>query len=147
MVQVAGRTAVAIVTRDTNTAASAATMPQATYPQRRRPERRAANASIPAESPNGRNRTRTLQASTISNSVFDGGRSTASSAVDVLTNLFVTRGVPRHIRSDTGPEFIATAIRRHGERAGLEMLYVEPGSPWQNGFAESFFSRLRGMSC
>jgi putative transposase len=68
---------------------------------------------------------------------------TADRVVDILTNLFLTRGVPRHIRSDNGPEFIATAIRRHGQQAGLEMLYIEPGSPWENGFAESFFSRLR----
>jgi transposase InsO family protein len=68
---------------------------------------------------------------------------TADRVLDVLTNLFLTRGVPRHIRSDNGPEFIATAIRRHGQQAGLEMLYIEPGSPWENGFAESFFSRLR----
>lgn len=68
---------------------------------------------------------------------------TAEGVVDVLTNLFLTRGVPQHIRSDNGPEFIAQAIRRHGAAAGLEMLYVEPGSPWENGFAESFFSRLR----
>lgn len=72
------------------------------------------------------------------------GRSiTADRVVDILTNLFITRGVPKHIRSDNGPEFIAQAIRRHGERAGLEMLYIEPASPWENGFAESFFSRLR----
>jgi len=68
---------------------------------------------------------------------------TADRVLDILTNLFLTRGVPRHIRSDNGPEFIATAIRRHGQQAGLEMLYIEPGSPWENGFAESFFSRLR----
>jgi len=68
---------------------------------------------------------------------------TADRVLDVLTNLFLTRGVPRHIRSDNGPEFIALAIRRHGEQAGLELLYIEPGSPWENGFAESFFSRLR----
>jgi transposase InsO family protein len=68
---------------------------------------------------------------------------TADRVLDVLTNLFLSRGVPRHIRSDNGPEFIATAIRRHAEQAGLEMLYIEPASPWQNGFAESFFSRLR----
>jgi transposase InsO family protein len=68
---------------------------------------------------------------------------TSDRIVDVLTNLFLTRGVPRHIRSDNGPEFIAKAIRRHGDAAGLEMLYIEPGSPWENGFAESFFSRLR----
>ncbi len=68
---------------------------------------------------------------------------TADRVLDVLTSLFLTRGVPRHIRSDNGPEFIATAIRRHGQQVGLEMLYIEPGSPWENGFAESFFSRLR----
>ena len=68
---------------------------------------------------------------------------TADRVLDVLTNLFLTRGVPRHIRSDNGPEFIAQAIRRHGQQAGLEMLYIEPGAPWENGYAESFFSRLR----
>jgi transposase InsO family protein len=68
---------------------------------------------------------------------------TAERVLDVLTNLFLTRGVPRHIRSDNGPEFIAAVIRRHGSRAGLEMLYIEPGAPWENGYAESFFSRLR----
>ena len=68
---------------------------------------------------------------------------TSDRVLDILTNLFLTRGVPRYIRSDNGPEFIAHAIRRHGEQAGLEMLYIEPGSPWENGFAESFFSRLR----
>ena len=68
---------------------------------------------------------------------------TAERVLDVLTSLFLTRGVPRHIRSDNGPEFIAQAIRRHGEQAGLEMLYIQPASPWENGYAESFFSRLR----
>jgi len=68
---------------------------------------------------------------------------TADRVLDILTHLFLTRGVPEHIRSDNGPEFIAAAIRRHGEQVGLEMLYIEPGSPWENGFAESFFSRLR----
>jgi transposase InsO family protein len=63
--------------------------------------------------------------------------------LEVLTHLFLTRGVPEHIRSDNGPEFIATAIRGHAQRAGLELLYIEPGAPWQNGYAESFFSRLR----
>lgn len=68
---------------------------------------------------------------------------TADRVLGVLTNLFLTRGVPKYIRSDNGPEFIAQALQRHGERAGLEMLYIEPGAPWENGFAESFFSRLR----
>ena len=68
---------------------------------------------------------------------------TADRVLDILTNLFLTRGVPRHIRSDNGPEFIARAIRGHAERVGLEVLYIEPGAPWENGYAESFFSRLR----
>ena len=61
----------------------------------------------------------------------------------MLADLFRIRGVPTHIRSDNGPEFIAQAIRRHGQQAGVETLYVEPGSPWENGYAESFHSRLR----
>jgi len=68
---------------------------------------------------------------------------TSDRVLDVLTNLFLTRGVPKHIRSDNGPEFIAKAIQTHAEATGLEMAYIEPGSPWENGFAESFFSRLR----
>lgn len=68
---------------------------------------------------------------------------TADRVLDVLTNLFLTRAVPQHIRSDNGPEFIAEAIRLHCDQVGLEMLYIEPGAPWENGFAESFFSRLR----
>jgi transposase InsO family protein len=68
---------------------------------------------------------------------------TSEDVIDTLSELFAMRGVPKHIRSDNGPEFIAQAIRRQGELAGLEMLYIEPASPWQNGYAESFFSRLR----
>jgi transposase InsO family protein len=68
---------------------------------------------------------------------------TAERVVEVLLNLFMTRGVPKHIRSDNGPEFIATAIRAYLERTDVEALYIEPGSPWENGYAESFFSRLR----
>ena len=68
---------------------------------------------------------------------------TSDRVLDILTNLFLTRGVPKYIRSDNGPEFITKAIPRYGEQVGLEMLYIEPGSPWENGFAESFFSRLR----
>lgn len=68
---------------------------------------------------------------------------TAEKAIDVLVDLFRIRGVPRHIRSDNGPEFIAQAIRRWLTHSGVETLYVEPGSPWENGYAESFHSRLR----
>lgn len=68
---------------------------------------------------------------------------TAERVIDVLMDLFRIRGVPKHIRSDNGPEFIAQAIRRWLAKAGVETLYVEPGSPWENGYAESFHSRLR----
>ena len=67
----------------------------------------------------------------------------ACDVIDVLTQLMVIRGVPKHIRSDNGPEFIAHAIRRFLERAGVQTLYIAPGSPWQNGYAESFNSRFR----
>jgi putative transposase len=68
---------------------------------------------------------------------------TAECVLDVLLNLFLTRGVPKHIRSDNGPEFISAAIGKYLKQTGVEALYIEPGSPWENGYAESFFSRLR----
>jgi putative transposase len=68
---------------------------------------------------------------------------TSESVLDVLRDLFVIRGVPKFIRSDNGPEFIAQAIRKFLSSAGVVALYIEPGSPWQNGYAESFHSRLR----
>ena len=68
---------------------------------------------------------------------------TAEDVLDVLRDLFVIRGVPKHIRSDNGPEFIARTIRDWLGRADVEALYIAPGAPWENGYAESFFSRLR----
>ena len=66
----------------------------------------------------------------------------AEDALDVLRELFVIRGVPGHTRSDNGPEFIAQAIRQFLAAADVKTLYIEPGSPWQNGYAESFHSKL-----
>jgi putative transposase len=68
---------------------------------------------------------------------------TAADVIDILAHVFLLRGRPRFIRSDNGPEFIAHAIRRYLQTAGVGPLYIAPGSPWENGFAESFFSRLR----
>jgi len=68
---------------------------------------------------------------------------TSEDVIDTLAELFAMRGVPRHIRSDNGPEFIAAAIRRWLGQVDVEALYIEPGSPWENGYAESFHSRLR----
>ena len=60
-----------------------------------------------------------------------------------LAWLFVTRGVPEHIRSDNGPEFTATVVRRWLKRVGVKTLFIEPGSPWENGYCESFNGKLR----
>lgn len=68
---------------------------------------------------------------------------TSEDVIDTLAELFAMRGVPKHIRSDNGPEFIAHAIRRWLSQVGVEALYIQPGSPWENGYAESFHSRVR----
>ena len=61
----------------------------------------------------------------------------------VLTDLFVKHGPPAHIRSDNGAEFTATAVREWLARIGVKTLYIEPGSPWENGYCESFNDKLR----
>lgn len=68
---------------------------------------------------------------------------TARGVADVLIGLFTTRGVPRHIRSDNGPEFVAATVRRLADLTGVQTLYIAPGSPWENAYAESFHGRLR----
>jgi len=67
----------------------------------------------------------------------------AQRVLDVLADLFVKHGPPEHIRSDNGPEFIATALRDWLARLNVRTLYIEPGSPWENGYCESFNSKLR----
>ena len=68
---------------------------------------------------------------------------TSEDVIDTLAELFAMRGVPRHIRSDNGPEFVANELQRWLRKLRIEALYIEPGSPWENGYAESFHSRLR----
>lgn len=68
---------------------------------------------------------------------------TSGDVLDLLTELFMIRGVPKFIRSDNGPEFIANAIKTHLANAQVQAGYIEPGAPWENGYAESFHSRLR----
>jgi transposase InsO family protein len=68
---------------------------------------------------------------------------TSEDVIDTLAELFSMRGVPKCIRSDNGPEFIAHAIQRWLGQLHIETLYIEPGSPWENGSAESFHSRFR----
>ena len=70
-------------------------------------------------------------------------RLTSEDVIDQLFNLFVLRGIPEHIRSDNGPEFTAKAIRKWLARMGVKALFIEPGSPWENGYIESFNGKLR----
>lgn len=67
----------------------------------------------------------------------------STDVVDALTDLFILRGVPAYIRSDNGPEFIAVIVRNWIAAVGAKTAYIEPGSPWENGYCESFNARLR----
>jgi putative transposase len=68
---------------------------------------------------------------------------TSQEVIDRLFELFVLRGIPEHIRSDNGPEFTAKAIRGWLNQIGVKALFIEPGSPWENGYIESFNGKLR----
>jgi transposase InsO family protein len=70
-------------------------------------------------------------------------RITSEDVIDQLFNLFVFRGIPQHIRSDNGPEFTAREVRKWLARLGVKTLFIEPGSPWENGYVESFNGKLR----
>ena len=63
--------------------------------------------------------------------------------IDAISDLFILRGVPEHIRSDNGPEFVAKAVQKWIGAVGAKTAYITPGSPWENGFIESFNARLR----
>src|SRR5215213_1766020 len=67
----------------------------------------------------------------------------AVDVIDVLSDLFILRGVPGHIRSDNGPEFVAKAVQAWITAVGAKAVYIAPGSPWENGFIESLNARLR----
>ena len=63
--------------------------------------------------------------------------------IDTLAEVMLGRGIPEHLRSDNGPEFVAGELRKWLARLGTETLYIEPGSPWENGYCESFNGKLR----
>src|SRR5262245_13141440 len=67
----------------------------------------------------------------------------AIDVIDVLSDLFILRGVPGHVRSDNGPEFVAEAVQAWITAVGAKTAYIERGSPWENGCIESFNARLR----
>ena len=71
-------------------------------------------------------------------------RLTSEDVIDQLFQIIILRGViPEHIRSDNGPEFTAKAVREWLGRLGVKTLFIEPGSPWENGYIESFNGKLR----
>ena len=67
----------------------------------------------------------------------------STDVIDVLSDLFIMRGVPGHVRSDNGPDFVAKAVQDWIGAVGAKTTYIEPGSPWENGYCESFNSKLR----
>ena len=70
-------------------------------------------------------------------------RITSQDVIDRLFELFILREIPEHIRSDNGPEFTAKEVRKWLARLGVQTLFIEPGSPWENGYIESFNGKLR----
>lgn len=72
-----------------------------------------------------------------------GRKLSSANVIDVLSQLFIEHGVPEHIRSDNGPEFIAKRVRNWLAKQQVKTLFIEPGSPWENGYIESFNGKMR----
>ena len=70
-------------------------------------------------------------------------RWSSAKVIEALASVMVLKGVPEHVRSDNGPEFVAKDLRNWLAGSGARTLYIEPGSPWENGYCESFNSKLR----
>jgi putative transposase len=70
-------------------------------------------------------------------------RLNSNDVIDTLSDAMILHGVPEHIRSDNGPELVARNLRQWLQATGAKTLYIEPGSPWENGYCESFNSQLR----
>ena len=68
---------------------------------------------------------------------------TSEDMLERLSDLFICRGVPNYVRSDNGPEFTAHRVRDWLETVEVKTLFIEPGSPWENGYVESFNGKLR----
>ncbi len=68
---------------------------------------------------------------------------TSRDVIEVMGELMLAHGVPGHVRSDNGPEFIAKSIRQWLAASGVATVYIKPGAPWENAYAESFISRVR----
>jgi transposase InsO family protein len=72
-----------------------------------------------------------------------GRRLNSQHVIDALFNLFIFRGIPEHIRSDNGSEFTAGAVRKWLTKLGVRTLFIDPASPWENGYIESFNGKMR----
>jgi putative transposase len=70
-------------------------------------------------------------------------RWSSAKVIEALADVMVMKGVPEHLRSDNGPEFVAHDLRQWLANTGAKTSYIEPGSPWENGYCESFNSKLR----
>jgi putative transposase len=70
-------------------------------------------------------------------------RINSQDVIDELFKLFIFHSIPDHIRSDNGPEFTAKAVRKWLSQLGVKTLFIEPGSPWENGYIESFNGKVR----
>jgi putative transposase len=76
-------------------------------------------------------------------SLYVSRRISSQDVLEQLYELFISRGTPEYIRSDNGPEFTANAVRSWLQDLKVRTLYIEPGSPWENGYVESFIGKLR----
>ena len=76
-------------------------------------------------------------------SIRVGRKLNSGNVIDALSDLFILRGIPSFIRSDNGPEFVAQAVQDWIKVVGDKTAYIEPGSPWENGYCESFNTRFR----
>lgn len=76
-------------------------------------------------------------------SIYTARRVRHQDVLDQLYELFLRRGTPEYIRSDNAPEFTAKAVREWLTKLGVRTLFIEPGSPWENGYVESFIGKLR----
>jgi putative transposase len=70
-------------------------------------------------------------------------RWSSAKVIEALADVMVMKGVPEHLRSDNGPEFVAHDLRKWLAKIGAKTMYIEPGSPWENGYCESFNSKMR----
>ena len=75
--------------------------------------------------------------------IYVARKISAFEVIEQLADLFLTRGIPEHLRSDNGSEFTAKIIRGWLQRLGVKTLFITPGSPWENGYIESFNGKLR----